>query len=397
MLLTRLNNTLALFVITLCLMGLGLVMVYSTGAAQSIKNPKKHTSHTLSPRPEGIVSPTHSSYYLKRQALWIAISLSLIFLFYTLKQERFFLISIALLGVSVVMLVLVFVPGLGVRTHGAVRWLRLPFGLRFQPSELAKLSLVLFTAIQLSRMKKENLTSLTRGVPIILAPLAVVSLLILKEPDFGGTAVLCVIIFALLFAGGVKLRHLLLIGIIASIAMTPYIMSSKYRRDRILAFVYPERYESHANWQLNQSLIALGSGGLFGRGLGESAQKYHFLSEAHTDFIFSIICEELVLLRTTGVVLLLFALLLVSLRVVWSAMVYRASLIALGMMLMILIPALINMMVATKSGPAKGLALPFISYGGSSLIVNSIAIGILMNISRSREFITKRSVRRTRT
>lgn len=396
MLLSRLNNTLALFVITLCLMGLGLVMVYSTGAAQSIKNPKRYTSTTLSSKPECLIPPAHSTYYLKRQALWVIISLLLIFFFYTFNQERLFLLSIILMGVSIIMLVLVLVPGFGVRTHGAVRWLRLPFGLRFQPSELAKLSLVLFTAIQLSRMKKEHLTSLTRGVPIILAPLAVVSLLILKEPDFGGTAVLCLIVFTLLFAGGVKLRHLLLIGLVASIVLTPYVLSSKYRRDRILAFIYPERYESHANWQLNQSLIALGSGGLFGRGLGESAQKYHFLSEAHTDFIFSIIGEELGFLGTTGVVFLLCALLIVGLRVVWGTMVYRSSLIALGMLLLLLIPSLINMMVATKSGPAKGLALPFISYGGSSLIVNSIAIGILMNISRSREFVPKRTAKRAR-
>ncbi len=375
-------------------MGVGLVMVYSTAAAMTVKGSMAPDFKSFPPELPSLRNSFHSTYYLVRQAMWIGAAIALILLFYTFKQESLFAISIVLLGISIVMLTLVLVPGFGVRTRGATRWLRLPLGLRLQPSEIAKVAVVLFTAVQLSRIKQENLNRLTRGVPVLLAPLGVVGALMLKEPDFGGTLVIGFIVFALLYAGGIKIRHLILVGIVAGLLVSPLVLSSRYRRERILAFVYPERYEQHANWQLNQSLIALGSGGVFGRGLGESAQKYHFLSEAHTDFIFSIIGEEMGFTGSMAVIILFVAFLVVGLRIAFTSPTPRGSLIALGMTLMILIPTLINMMVATKSGPAKGLALPFISYGGSSLIANAIAVGVLMNISRNCELIGARQKRR---
>ncbi len=382
---SRLNDTLALFVITLCLMGLGLIMVYSTAAALTVKNSYHAGSINFPVNPPSLVKSLHSTYFLKRQAMWIGLGIILMFFFYTLKQEQFFAISAGLLGFSILMLVLVLIPPFGNRVHGAMRWIRLPGGFGFQPSELAKVSLVLFTGLQIGKMHKDKIHNFWKGVLVLLAPLVIISALMIKEPDFGGTIVLCMIIFALLFAGGVKLRHLILLCIVALLALGPILMTSDYRRRRVMEFFFPEKYGAHANYQLEQSLLALGSGGIFGRGLGESNQKYHFLSEAHTDFIFSIIGEEMGFAGTMALVLLYLALFIVGLRIAWGALEFRASIIALGMVLMILIPAIINMMVATKSGPAKGLALPFISYGGSSLIANSIAIGVLMNVSRSKK------------
>ncbi len=290
---------------------------------------------------------------------------------------------------STVLLTLVFVPGLGVTINGATRWLQLPLGLRIQPSELARVSLLLFIATQISRLQPEGVKSFWSVLIFLIIPLGIVSLLIIREPDFGGTVVLCFLAFTLMFIGGVKTKHLLLICLIGAILIVPLALTSKYVIDRILGFISPVESGEHVNYQIRQSLIALGSGGMFGRGLGMSAQKYHFLSEAHTDFIFSIIGEEMGFVGTLGVILLFTTLLLVGLRVCWEAMDFRSSILAAGMVLMIAVPAIINMLVTVKMVPAKGLALPFISYGGSSLVANCIAIGVLMNIARLREILPK--------
>lgn len=388
-LLRRLNNTVALFIITLCLMGIGLVMVYSSSAALTVKSPKQKS---IIPGPDitpTLVSMYHSTYFVERQLFWTIIGIGLIFLFYTLKHDLFYKLSIWMLIGSMVLLTLVFVPGLGININGATRWLQLPLGLRIQPSELARVSLLLFIATQISRLQPEGVKSLLRVLIFLILPLGIVSLLIIREPDFGGTVVLCFLAFTLMFIGGVRVKHLLLICLIGVILVIPLALTSKYVIARIWGFISPVESGEHVNYQIRQSLIAFGSGGMFGRGLGMSAQKYHFLSEAHTDFIFSIIGEEMGFVGTLGVILLFTTLLLVGLRVCWEAVDFRSSILAAGMVLMITVPAIINMLVTVKLAPAKGLALPFISYGGSSLIANCIAIGVLMNIARLREIVPR--------
>jgi len=261
------------------------------------------------------------------------------------------------------------------------RWITL-FGIRFQPSELAKLSLILFLALYLD-MKKDRLDEL----PMLLVPLAVLFLfvlLILKEPDFGTAVLTFGICAVLLYIGGVKLRYFFCLGLVSLPLFVFYIFQARYRVDRFLAFLYPDKDLLSLNFQVAQSKIALGSGGLLGVSLGESAQKLYFLPCAHTDFIFAIIGEELGLVGTLATVALFVIFLWRGLVIAFKAPNLFSQIAAAGLTLMIVAQALLNITVVLGLGPAKGVPLPLLSYGRSSLVTNLFAIGILLHISQRK-------------
>jgi cell division protein FtsW len=351
-----------LLLAVLSLTGIGIVMIYSTSSI-----PAEH------------LFGAKSTYFLKKQLLSALVGIAAMALAMHLNYERLEVLVWPLLVVSIVMLVLVLAPGIGTEVKGSRRWLRLA-GQGFQPSELARLALVLYLAYSLTR-KQERIKSFLYGFLPYLMVSGLMLVLILIEPDMGGAVTLGLIMLVMLFVAGTRLSYLL--GLIAvSIPVTFYFMASaEYRWRRVMATINPWDYWHDAGWQLVQSLLAFGSGGLLGAGLGEGRQKLFYLPDAHTDFILSVIGEELGFVGVMAV-LLLFGMVaarggLIALR----ASTPFGSLLAFGLTTMIALPALINMMVVMGLLPTKGLVLPFISYGGSALVIYLAAAGILLNVS----------------
>jgi len=284
--------------------------------------------------------------------------------------------SLWLLAMAVVALLLVFAfPPV----NGSRRWLRLA-GLSVQPSEVAKFALVLSMAAFIAK-RSDCLHDAARCLAPCLGLLGLVTGLVFVEPDFGASAVIVFIVFSMWFVAGFRKTHLAVLALAGGAALTAMMIAAPYRLERLRAFLDPEEYLHKGGWQPFQSLVALGSGGWNGVGLGQSVQKYQFLSEAHTDFIFAIIGEETGLVGATVLMLVYMALILTGLRVASRTPDYFGMLTAYGLTAMIAIPTLVNIGVVTSSLPTKGLALPFLSYGGSSMAINCAAVGILMNIA----------------
>lgn len=332
----------------------------------------------------GVLAETRygdSTFFLKRQSLWLLFGL--VVLHWVAQRDYNVWKTLAPYGLvlTFVLLVLVLLPFLGTQVNGARRWLRVA-GFSIQPGEIAKLSIVLYLASFLVR-KEENLITFTRGV---MAPMAVVGLfagLLLLEPDMGTAVVLTLLLFGLLFLGGARLPHLLGLGVCLLAVAYALIMQSDYRRRRLLNFLDPWQDSADTGFQLTQSFVALGNGGLFGVGLGDGRQKLFFLPEAHTDFVLALVGEELGLLGT-GLLITLFAILIVKgFKIAGEAPDAFGRHLACGVTLLVGIQVLINMSVVSGLLPTKGLTLPFVSYGGSSLIVSLVAMGILLSISRA--------------
>ena len=288
-----------------------------------------------------------------------------------------------LLGVSVILLAIVLVPRFGTEVNYARRWLRIPVGpvhVSFQPSELAKWALIIFLAAVADRYN-EKLRSFFGGfVPVCLV-IAFVAGLILIE-DFGTAALVVVLSFLMLIIAGVNWLHILPPLPFAAVGFAAAILSSPERQQRIVAFLYPDRWTDSINYQPSQSLIALGSGGVLGRGLGMGICKYGHLPEDTTDFIFAIIGEELGFVGTAGVILLFIAFVWLGIIVVVRCRDPFGQLLAGGIVLAIAIQAALNIAVVTVVLPTKGIPLPFVSAGGTSLLLSAAAAGVLMNIAR---------------
>jgi cell division protein FtsW len=346
--------------ITLLCLAFGLVMLYSTSA----------------PYAQKAFGDGH--HYLKRQCLWIGLGVAALLVamrcdVHLLRKASgpLLLVSIALLAVTL---------RSGVVVNGARRWLAAgPF--RFQPSEAAKLALILFLAHRLA-WDQRRVKTFVRGFLVPMTATAVVALLVFAEPDFGTSALVAAVAFMMMFVAGTRLIYLLptVLGGVAAFAVA--IMRDPERMGRMLAFLDLEAYGQTAGYQVKQAILAFGSGGTTGVGLGASGQKMFYLPEAHTDFIFPIIGEELGLIATVTLVvaftILFVAAFWLSLR---SGDLYL-GLLGMGIALLIGLQAFINMGVVTGILPTKGLPLPFISFGGSNLVVNLAAVGILINIYR---------------
>ena len=289
-------------------------------------------------------------------------------------------VTLGLLAVSALLLVLVIIPGVGVSINGSRRWLSI-LGLSMQPSELAKYAMVIFMAGALDR-RADALGSLFGGVlPLLLVP-GVMFLLILEQPNLstGGTILICALL--MLFCAGLKKRHLALLSVMGLCVGAFYAWSAPYRRERLLSFRDPFAKMSDEGYQLSQSLIALGSGGLLGMGLGQGKQKFAYLPYPESDFIFAIVGEDFGLIGCLTVVAVFAVFVLCGLRVSLSCRDRYGCLLGAGITSMIGMQAFINMGVVTGILPTTGLPLPFFSAGGTSVTMIMAATGILLNISR---------------
>jgi cell division protein FtsW len=314
-----------------------------------------------------------------RQAMWMGVGLCLLLIFARVDYQKWRTVRGPLVVVTMGLLVVVLVPHLGVSAGGSSRWIG--FGmLQLQPSELMKLALVVFAADLLTRRSDPASAPKLVIVPV-LAVLSVSSVLILKQPDMGTALVLSCIAFGILFMGGVPMAPIvkLLAGFGALVVVVG--LADPYRRDRILSFLSPGANKSGTGYQVWQSLIGLGSGHVFGLGLGGGREKYGTLPNAHTDFIFSVVGEELGLVGAVVLLGLFFALAWFGLRAATRAPDRFGSLMAVGITTWITSQAVINIGAVIGVLPVTGIPLPFISFGGSSLIITMAAVGILLNIA----------------
>ena len=289
-------------------------------------------------------------------------------------------VMLTLLALSAILLILVIIPGIGVSINGSRRWLNL-FGMSMQPSEFAKYAMVIFMAGALDRRGEEIHRFFSGVVPLLIVP-GVMFLLILEQPNLstGGSILICALL--MLFSAGLRKRHMVLLGVSGLALGAFYAWSAPYRRERLLSFRDPFAKMSDEGYQLSQSLIALGSGGLFGMGLGQGKQKFAYLPYPESDFIFAIVGEDFGLAGCTAVVLLFCAFVFAGLRVALSCRDRYGCLLASGITSMIGLQAFINMGVVTGIMPTTDLPLPFFSAGGTSVTMIMAAIGILLNISR---------------
>jgi len=317
-------------------------------------------------------------FYFKRHLLTVLIGIAFMVIASRLSTETLKGMSIPLLISSFILLILVFIPGVGISAGGARRWIRL-WPSTFQPSEMVKFAMVLFLAWYMSRpaFRTDSITSL--AIPV--AVMGLFQLIFLRQPDFGAAMSLGLLSIAMLVLSGLRMRYIMLLTVLLVPVLVKLLMEP-YRFRRILSFLDPWKDPQGGGFQLIQSLIALGSGGVKGIGLGESKQKLSFLPESHTDFIFSLIGEELGFIGASIIVCLFLFIFIRGVLIASRTGEQFSFYLASGLSMMIALQALINFSVTTGLAPTKGLPLPFISYGGSSLLVNMVAVGILLNLSK---------------
>jgi cell division protein FtsW len=274
----------------------------------------------------------------------------------------------------------VLIPGVGVYVSGSRRWLGAGM-FRFQPTELAKFALLLYAADLASRRGRE-IADWRRVVKPVLLVLAVFGFLVMREPDLGSALVLALIVATVLVAAGASPRHLGGVALIAASTVTLLAIAEPYRRARLLTFLHPFADQTNAGYQISQSLIAIGSGGLTGVGLGAGRAKWNFLPNAHTDFIFAIIGEELGLLGCLLVISLFLAFAVLGIRVALRAPDRFGALLAAGITMGIVGQAVINIGAVVGLLPITGIPLPFVSFGGTALVTTMFSAGVLSNIGR---------------
>jgi cell division protein FtsW len=349
----------------LALVTLGLVMVYSASAV-------------LAQDKLG-----DSLYFLKRQLTAAGMGLVAMAVAMKVGWRKLARWAYPLLLVAIVLLVLVAIPGIGSTAGGARRWIRLP-GFGLQPAELAKFAWVVYLSYSLAK-KREKVASFSVGFVPHLAICGLLVALCMLQPDFGSSVLLVFMLFVLLFAAGAKLSYLVGMVLLALPLAYVAIASSPYRMKRILAFLDPWAHRHDVGYQVAESLMSIGSGGVSGLGLGDGRQKLFFLPEAHTDFIFSILGEETGLIGVGLLVVLYGVVLWRGVRASLAAGETFGTYLGLGITSIIAFQATVNMCVAMGLLPTKGLTLPFVSYGGTSLVVLMGAAGVLLSLSASAE------------
>ena len=344
------------------LLSVGVVMVYSASAIVAAER-------------------FHDPYFfLKKQVFWALLGALALWLALRLDYRRLEGLVVPLLLVAGVLLVLVLVPPLGQAINGTRRWIRLG-PVSFQPAELAKLALVVYLAAFLAR-RRDALGDFRRGLLPPLAVAGVLAALVLAQPDLGSCLTLVALTFALLFLAGGRVRHLALVLAPALPLLAVAVWAAPYRIRRVTTFLDPWSDPRGSGFQIIQSWLAFGNGGLLGQGIGGSQQKLFYLPEAHTDFIFAIVGEELGLVGALAIVGLFVVLAWRGLRIGLRAPEPFGAYLALGITLLIATQAIVNLGVVTGLLPTKGLPLPFISFGGSALLVTMLATGVLLNISQ---------------
>ena len=366
-----------LVVTSLALLAIGLVMV---------------TSASISVADRNLSSPF---YYLQRQAIFIVLGLIAAWFVYRVRLVHWEKSGMALLGFSLFLLIMVLMPGVGKEVNGSTRWISLGL-FNLQVSEAVKLFLIVYVAGYLVRHGEAVKTSIWGFIkPMLMIGLA--AMLLLLEPDFGATVVIIGTVMAMMYLGGVHFLQFVTFLILFSAAAFLLIVSSPYRLERLLSFMNPWADPYDSGFQLTQSLIAVGTGGWFGTGLGGSVQKLFYLPESHTDFLFAVLSEELGFIGVCTVILLYTVLFYRATRIAVQAEKSGnrfAAYVAYGVGIWLAMQAVINMGVNMGMLPTKGLTLPLMSYGGSSLIVCCMAIGLLLRIHYECSVYTNQAVDR---
>lgn len=350
----------------LLLVGFGIVIVYSASSELALK---KFGS---------------DYYFLKKQAFFSLLGLIILVLCRNVPYKIFRYLTYPLLILALFSLIAILATGFGYSAGGAKRWIRIG-GLGFQPSEFARFALIIYLAYSMSnKIKTGNIKSFSVGFIPHFMVLFVFTALIFIQPDFGSVVILSAITWIMMFTGGVRLRYLLGSLVVLLPAAIFFMVTAKYRIERLTAFLNPWQYPTEEGYQIIHSLMAFGTGGVWGTGLGKGYQKLFYLPEPHTDFIFSVIGEELGLF---GVMIILGLYLLILWRGINIAGNTRdlfGSFVAMGLTTALALQVCINMGVSLGLLPTKGLTLPFLSYGGTSLLINMASVGILMNIATAK-------------
>lgn len=330
-------------------------------------------------------SPLYRSdtYFLVRQLMWVSLGVFSMIVLMRIDYHHYQRISVPAMAMIILMLFVVIATNFGHSAYGAQRWLSLGPLPPIQPSEFAKLVLLLYLSDWLSR-RGERLKNLAYGTMPFAVMLGLIAGLVLMQPDMGSAFVIVLSAACLFFIAGADLRHVLGGAVAGAIALALAVTGAGYRSSRIVAFLDPGQDPLGVGWHIIQTGIALGSGGIFGLGLGASRQKFYYLPSAHTDAIFAVIGEELGLIGTLAT-LGLFALFAYrGYKITAQAPDTFGALLAAGITFWITFQALLNIAVVTSTIPFTGITLPFVSYGGSSMLVSFAAIGILLNISKHR-------------
>ena len=348
----------------LFLVGIGIVMVYSASSAVALQ---KYGSDYL---------------FLKKQALFALIGIIGLVICRHFPYQWYRPLTYPLLALALIFLIAIQITDYGLTAGGSARWLR--FGsFSFQPSEFARFALVLFMAYSLEK-KSDKIREFSIGFLPHLLVFTVFAVCLFIQPDFGSVVILAVLTWLMMFVGGVRSLHLFSTLIVLLPIAYYYLVNAEYRVKRIMSFLDPWQYPADVGYQVVHSLMAFGTGGLWGAGIGKGAQKLFYLPEAHTDFIFSIIGEEFGLVGVLLIIGLYAWILLKGIQIACKAPDTFGSLVALGLTTALGLQVCINMGVTLGLLPTKGLTLPFLSYGGTSLLLNMASIGILMNISAAR-------------
>lgn len=352
-----------IFYAVLVLLAIGSIMVFSSSYYYAQYNIKSDAYH-----------------FFRKQMVMLALGFIAMFFMMNFDYRKLGKWSPIIMVGAMVMLILVLIPGIGAYRNGARRWIVIA-GQDFQPSEIAKLAVILFFSFSLSK-RKDQLQSFFKGLMPYLILLATIAGLLLLEPHKSCTILIFLVVCTILFCAGAKIRHFLFMGTPAIAGLAIIIMFSSYARDRITAFLNPLNDPKGDGYQALQSLYAIGSGGLFGKGLGRSMQKLLYIPEPYNDFILAVLAEELGFIGVLAVLLLFLIFIWRGVKVAMSAPDTFGSLVAVGITALIAFQVIINVAVVTASMPVTGMPLPFFSYGGTSLVFLMASVGILLNISR---------------
>ena len=351
----------ALFIAVMALLSIGVVMVYSSSSIVAMKR------------------YNDGYYFLKRQLLFASVGVFFMLAVSRIDYRIYQRLAYPLLGVALISLVLVLIPHVGAEIAGTRRWFRVG-GFTVQPAEFMKLVMVIYMAHSLSK-KGERVKAFSVGIVPHIMVLGFTLLLIMLQPDFGTSMAMAAVVFIMLYSAGARVTHLLSLILLSLPAIYLLIFRVAYRRRRIIAFLSPWDDPQNVGFQIVQSFLAFGSGGTFGAGLGDGRQKMFYLPESFTDFIFSNIAEETGLLGVIIIITLFVTVIFRGLKMSFRMSDPFGRYLALGLTSVIGLQAFINMAVVMGLLPTKGLPLPFISYGGSSIVATLIGVGILLNIS----------------
>lgn len=349
--------------IVFILLGIGLLMIASAGVLY------------------GETRFNDAYFFFKRQLIGLSIGLVSMYLFSRISYHIWRPLSVPIFVVALILLVLIFIPGIGTSAYGAARWIELG-PISFQPSEVMKFAIVLYLSAWLAGKGKEKTEDFYEGLVPFLAVLFLVAFLILKQPDTGTLFLIFGMSMSIFFYSGANLKHIAGMGALALLSFFILLKTAPYRMQRFLVYMNPEHDPQGFGYQMTQALVAIGSGGLFGVGLGYSHQKFNYLPEPVTDSIFAIFGEEFGFVGTTVLISLFVFLALRGIRIAKNAPDRFGELLGIGIVSWIIIQAFVNISAITGLIPLTGVPLPFVSYGGTSLAVLLSAIGILLNISR---------------